>query len=70
MGLIDAVSTSFTEDARHKLENLIHLFFRKTSEEVFYFKEKGECDFVTFEKKQPVSAIQVCLHLTSENLDR
>lgn len=70
MGLIDAVSTSFTDDAGHKLENLIYLILRKTSEEVFYFKDKGECDFVTFEKKQPVSAIQVCLRLTSENLDR
>lgn len=70
MGLIDAVSTSFTEDTGHKLENLIYLFLRKNNEEIFYYKNKGECDFVTFENNKPLSAIQVCLQLTNENLDR
>lgn len=70
MGLIDAVSTSFTEDTGHKLENMIYLFLRETNKEIFYYKDKGECDFVTFDNKKPVSAIQVCLQLTNENFDR
>ena len=48
-GLINAVSTSFTDEAGHKLENLIYLFLRKNSEKVFYSKDKGECDFIMFE---------------------
>lgn len=70
MGLIDAVSTSFTEDTGHKLENMIYLFLRETNIEIFYYRDKGECDFVTFDNKKPVSAIQVCLQLTNENFDR
>lgn len=70
MGLIDAVSTSFTEDTGHKLENMIYLFLRETNKEIFYYRDKGECDFVTFDNKKPVSAIQVCLQLNTENFDR
>ncbi len=49
---------------------MIYLFLRETNKEIFYYRDKGECDFVTFDNKKPVSAIQVCLQLTNENFDR
>ena len=38
--------------------------------EIYYFLEKGECDFITFKNGAFDEAIQVCYELNSENLER
>lgn len=69
-GLISAVSTSFTHDTGRKLENLIYLHLRRHFKELYYFKEKGECDFVAFNKGKAVLAVQVCHEIGDFNFER
>lgn len=69
-GLIQAVSTSFTEDWGRKLENLVYTHLRRSYDSIFYFTDKGECDFVVFEKGKIVHAIQVCFLINDANFDR
>jgi len=68
--LINAVSTSFTEDLGRKLENMVYLHLRRTYSTIYYFEEKGECDFVVFEKGKIVQAIQVCYTIDDFNFER
>lgn len=69
-GLICENSTSFSKDRGRKFENLVFLHLRQNFKEIYYFNEKGECDFVVFEKGNFREAIQVCMQLTPDNLER
>lgn len=69
-GLINAVSTSFNEDLGRKLENMVYLHLRRTDSTIYYFAEKGECDFVVFEKGKIVQAVQVCYTIDDFNFER
>ena len=69
-GMITVNSGSFTEDDGRKLENLVFLHLRREHRELYYFSEKGECDFVVFNKGVAVDALQVCFELNPDNLDR
>ena len=70
MGLYTENAVSTSENYGHRLENLIFLHLRHLSEKIFYFKDKGECDFVVMEKNRITRAVQVCTHITDENFDR
>jgi predicted AAA+ superfamily ATPase len=65
-GLANSVSFSFTDNRGQQLENLVFIQLRQTFREIFYHREKNECDFVIFEKGDAINAIQVCWSL-SEN---
>lgn len=69
-GLITILSTSFTEDVGRRLENLIYLHLRHSNEEFYYYKDKGECDFVVIQKSEATQAIQVCYRIEDTNWDR
>lgn len=69
-GLITEVSTAFTENIGHKLENLIYLHLRRTYKELYFYREKGECDFVAFSKGKIQKAIQVCYQIDDLNFER
>jgi predicted AAA+ superfamily ATPase len=69
-GFIDAVSASFTEDKGRKLENMVFMHLRRTKQEIFFYKDKNECDFVTFTKGKVNQLIQVCFEITDENFER
>ncbi|MDO9553737.1 ATP-binding protein [Rhodonellum sp.] len=60
MGLVTAISTSFSENLGRKLENLVYLHLRRKYTSIHYFKEKGECDFLVSQKGKVSRAIQVC----------
>jgi len=68
-GLIIANSLSFSEDNGKLLENLVYVTLRGKGYEVFYYKEKGECDFI-YRKNKVQGAIQVCFQLNSDNQTR
>lgn len=70
MGLYTEASVSASENTGRRLENLIFLHLRRKSKDIFYYKNKGECDFITMEKNAPKEAIQVCLAINDENFDR
>jgi len=69
-GLISATSTAFSDNTGHKLENLVYLHLRRKKTELYYFKEKGECDFVSFSKGKAQEVVQVCLRIDDINFDR
>ncbi len=70
MGLYTENSVSTSDNMGRRLENLIFLHLRRKYKHIFYYKEKGECDFVTMEKNAVKEAIQVCLTINDENFDR
>ena len=69
-GLVNVNSLSFSEDMGQKFENIIYLYLRRKNDEIYYFSEKNECDFVVFEKGKMKSCIQVCYILNNDNLRR
>lgn len=69
-GLVNVNSNSFSDDHGRMLENLVFLHLRRSSREICYFSEKGECDFVVFDQGKAKNIVQVCYELTPDNLDR
>ncbi len=69
-GLTEVVSISMTENAGRKLENLIFLHLRRKYTELYYYNEKGECDFIAMKRGAVAELIQVCYELTPDNLSR
>jgi uncharacterized protein len=70
MGLYTETSLSTSDNMGRRLENLIFLHLRRKYKHIFYFKDKGECDFITMEKNTVKEAIQVCLNVNDENFNR
>lgn len=71
LGLIDTISTSFTKNWGHILENAVYLHLRRSYKEIYYFKMKNvECDFVVVDRGNVVSLIQVCYEMNLENKAR
>ncbi|MCD6218828.1 ATP-binding protein [Candidatus Calescamantes bacterium] len=58
-----------SEDRGKLLENIVFLELRKRSEEIFYFEEEKECDFVV-RNNNKFYAYQVCFELTEDNRER
>jgi len=57
------------EDKGLKLENLVYTEMIKIGYEVFYYKDKGECDFI-LRKDQALIPVQVSYEINSNNYDR
>ncbi|MBV7532576.1 ATP-binding protein [Chitinophaga sp. sic0106] len=70
MGLYTENSISTSDNLGRRLENLVFLHLRRRYKHIFYYKERGECDFITMEKNTVKQAIQVCLTITDENFGR
>jgi predicted AAA+ superfamily ATPase len=64
----NAISTS--DNMGRRLENLIFLHLRRKYKHIFYYKDRGECDFITMEKNVVKDAVQVCLNVNNENFNR
>lgn len=69
-GLIDANTLSFSSDSGRMLENIVFQKLRQHYKEIYYHKEKYECDFLVKEGKEISQAIQVCWEVNDENLNR
>jgi len=65
-----SVASSFTENLGRKLENLIYQQLRRRYKEIYYFTDKGECDFLAFIKGKIHKAIQVCYQIDDLNFYR
>jgi len=70
LGLVNVISNTLTEDVGRKLENLVFLHLRRKYTELYYFDEKGECDFVVMKNGAVVELVQVCYELTPDNVQR
>ncbi len=58
-GLRNAVSFTFSKDEGRLAENLVFLELMRREKEVYYWKTRGEVDFVVKEKDNSLSAINV-----------
>jgi len=63
-GLRNAVSFRFMEDFGKLAENLVFLQLKRMGKEVYYWKDKGEVDFVIKEGLKPKHLIQVCWNVS------
>jgi len=69
-GMIKEVAFKFSKNSGRYLENLVYLELKRREKEVFYFKEKYECDFIIREGIKITQAIQVTDQLNHENKER
>ena len=66
-GLANSVSFQFSENFGRQLENIVFLELRRQSQEIYYHKNKHECDFITRQNRKVTNAIQVCQSLENES---
>lgn len=69
-GLISNLSLSFSKDKGRLLENMVFIELKRRTKDIFYFRNKGECDFVVSKNQKIENLIQVCYELNSDNLQR
>ncbi len=65
-GLLNAVTFRFSDDSGKALEQLVFLELRHHGKEIFFYKDKSECDFIVREGEKPTTAIQVAWSLEDE----
>lgn len=70
MGLYTENTLSTSSNRGRRLENLVFLHLRRSYKHIFYYRGRGECDFITMEKNSVKDAIQVCLVVNDENFER
>ena len=73
--LIDSVFNqitgfNFSPNTGKNLENVVFIELKRRKKDVFYFSEKGECDFIVKDGAKITQAIQVCYDFNKENRDR
>ncbi|MFA4852255.1 MAG: DUF4143 domain-containing protein [Bacteroidales bacterium] len=70
-GMASANSISFSEDYGRMLENAVFMRLRQASQDILYFKDGySECDFLVRKNEKIIAAVQVCWHLTEDNMER
>lgn len=70
LGFVSEVANLFTDNVGQRFENLIYLHLRRKYNELYFFKDKGECDFVAFNRGQAEELVQVCFKIDNLNFDR
>jgi predicted AAA+ superfamily ATPase len=70
LGLVNVISSTLTEDLGRKLENLIFIHLRRKYNDLYYYDDKGECDFVAMKNGTVTELIQVCFELNPDNVKR
>lgn len=69
-GMRNAIAFSFSKENGRLLENLIFIELKRRGENIFFNKDKKECDFVIEDKGRIIQAIQVCYLLNEDNQKR
>ncbi|RKZ02320.1 ATP-binding protein [Candidatus Fermentibacteria bacterium] len=68
--LRNVVSFSFSKDNGNNLENLIFLELKRRGQDIYFYREKGECDFVILDRSAVIHLIQVTFALDKHNRRR
>lgn len=69
-GFLNHVAFRFSENNGRTLENIVFLQLKRQGKEIYYYKDKKECDFVIKQGLKIVEAVQVCYNLDDENRKR
>ena len=70
LGIRNQNDTSFTSDTGHIFENAVYMSLRRQFKEIYYYKGKGECDFVAVSGGKVKRLVQACAALDDGNIDR
>jgi len=65
-----ALGRPFTENRGRIIENIVAIELFRRGMEIYYFKNRNECDFIIKHGRRPTHAIQVCWELTNRNEKR
>lgn len=69
-GMRNAVSFRFSDDSGMLLENMVYSELIRRGDEIYWYKGRGECDFLIQTRGVITRAVQVCYELTVENRER
>jgi hypothetical protein len=69
-GLINAIAFKVSRDIGRLCENAVFIELKRRDKEVYYWKNKYECDFLVKEGEKIKEVIQVCYEITEENKER
>lgn len=64
LGIVNSISTKLTTDKGQLFENLVYLKLRQENTQIYYYKNKGETDFVVIKDKKPILVAQACSDLS------
>ena len=67
---MNSVSFKFSDDMGKLMENLVFIELKRRNAEVYYHRNKYECDFLIKEKNRVVATIQVTKQLDDDNYKR
>lgn len=70
LGFVTEVATLFTENLGRRFENLIYLHLRRKYSEIYFYKDKGECDFVVQNRGKVEKLVQACYQIDDMNFQR
>jgi len=59
-----------SRDSGRSLENIVFLELKRRGGKIFYYDERGECDFIAKSEDHPLLPVQVCFELTEVNSER
>jgi len=69
-GLINAVAFKISRDIGRLYENAVFIELKRRGKDVYYWKNKHECDFLIVENGNVKEALQVCFEISEENKER
>lgn len=69
-GLVNRLGFGFSLNKGRIIENIVFLQLLRLNSELFYYANKGECDFLIKKGTQITQAIQVCSFLNKSNFNR
>lgn len=65
-GLLNAITFKFSEDKGKAMEQVVFLELKRQGKEIYFYKEKYECDFIVKEGHSVSEAFQVSYSLTDQ----
>jgi predicted AAA+ superfamily ATPase len=69
-GLSNRISFQFSKNTGRLLENIVFLELKRKNSEIYYYKNKNECDFVITDNHTLTQAIQVTQEVNDNNKER
>ena len=69
-GFLINLGFRMSEDTGRLLENLVAIELKRRNEDIYFYTDKYECDFVLRKSNKIYSAIQVCYELNQKNEER
>jgi predicted AAA+ superfamily ATPase len=70
IGLRNSVSFKFSRDMGRCAENILFIHLTSQGKEIFYWKNKHECDFIVFLNGKVTNTINICMDVNDEKIKK